>query len=404
MELPHASKAARFISESDFVRVVAHHDADGISTAGIVCRMVLASEGRYHSRIIEDPSEVSEHASEDTPTIFCDLGAAYLDQLPGNTVVIDHHPQRGEAEYEGTLVTPRYIDQEASSSCAAYVVARSLGVKLADIALVGAIGDDILYDDLVREVIERGVEDGVIEVGEGIRLVGDNPAEALAYSTDPYTEYSGDFKGARNFLNDRGLGGSIGEMDENQLSRFSTSVVLLATKNENASVETIESLVGEKYTLTQAPVRDAHTLSSYIEACGKMDKGGLGLSLCVGEGDTEEVKRVYRSFQSNLIETIENVDVNEGDPTVVRVETDFDTGPVADVFHRWITGERGDVIVINTDGHASMRSRTTDAGECMRESASRVGGTGGGHPSRGGANVPKQKISEFTRIVRSYAG
>ncbi|XGI83874.1 DHH family phosphoesterase [Halorutilales archaeon Cl-col2-1] len=407
----NARKAAGLLRCEEFVEVVSHNDADGLSTAGIVCDLLSRWETRYHFRCVDDPGRVGSHVSKDVTTVACDLGASYLDRLPPNTVVVDHHPSEGRGGFGGILVTPRDegdADDEASSSCGAHIVAKESGsgAKTADTALLGVIGDDVLDSgsDLVEEVIDDGVESGVIDETVGARLVGERVDEALAYSTDPYTEYTGDVEAARGYVEELGLPISVTDMDDDETTRFSTAVFLLALR-EASNPETAAETVGERYLLSDADGYDAHTFAAYVEACGKTGNPGLGLSLCLGDatGDVKKARKLYRSFESSLIDEVENADVEEEDGSglcTVRISGGFDTGSVADVFHRWISDSEV-VLVVNPDGEMSLRSGSeVDAGRTLRDCASRVGGEGGGHPERGGSVVPSETKDEFIDCVK----
>jgi len=71
---------------------------------------------------------------------------------------------------------------------------------------------------------------------------------------------------------------------------------------------------------------------------------------------------------------------------------------VADVLYDWFTG---DVVVVSTEGDASLRSSSSsfDCGRVAHEAAKATGGEGGGHPGRGGANF-EAPAEVFAREVR----
>lgn len=374
-------EAAERVASSEFVRVVAHADADGVSSAACLCSALSSHGIGYHFTALEDPSQSSESDAD----VFCDLGAAYLDKIEDG-VVIDHHPAHDAEGFDGVLVGT----DAPSSSIAAYRVAREMGVDACDpfSALVGAVGDGIsLSGDEMSDVVEDAVEAGA-KKGEGARLVGEDPVEALAYSTRPFTRLSGDYEAARAFVDD---------VD----SELPTALVLLALTEEGTRPEAVTELVGDLYRLPSGI--DLRTLSRYVEACAVSGKHGLALSLCIDTAShVEEGREVWRAFESTLIEKVRSAEVErDGDeePAFAHTKGDFDTGAVADVLYDWVTG---DVVVVNEDGDASLRADSFDCGRVAREAVRLVGGEGGGHPSRAGTSFPVADVSrdEFFEAVR----
>lgn len=384
-------EAADRIASLEFVRVVAHADADGVGSAACVCSALSSLGVPYRFTALEDPSDVPDVEAD----VFCDVGAAYLDRMGGtdDMVVIDHHPPQGAQEApDGTEVTGGFdgvlVGTGApSSSVAAYHVASRISPDdTAPVAaLVGAIGDGVPLND---EDVPRVVEDAVAVGAKrkvGARLVGESRVESLAYSTSPFTRLSGDYETARGFVDD---------MDDD----FSTAVVLLALTQEGARAEAVEGLVGDLYELPSGV--DLHTLARYVEACAVSGKHGLAFSVCLNPAaHLDEAREAWRAFESTVIEKVRGAEIEEGSPTFALTDGTFDTGAVADVLYDWVTG---DVVVVNEDGEASFRAGSFDCGRVARETARAVGGEGGGHPSRSGASFSASDVSrdDFVEAVR----
>ena len=370
-------EAAERIASSEFVRIAAHADADGVASAACLCSALSSLGIGYHFTALEEPSSVVEVDAD----VFCDLGAAYLDRID-DAVVIDHHPPSDVEGFDGVLAGT----DASSSSVAAHRVASRMSSGNPVAALVGALGDGAnLDDENFSDIVDEAVETGA-EREEGARLVGETSVEKLAYSTRPFTRLSGDYEAAREFVDD---------LDEDDLS---TAVVLLALTQEASRAEAVAELVGDVYLFPSEVY--LHELSRYVETCAVSGKHGLALSLCLDpEAHLEEARKAWRAFESNVIEKVRSASVEDGgesEPSFARVKGDFDTGAVADVLYDWVTG---DVVVVNEDGDASFRAETFDCGRVAREAARLVDGEGGGHKSRAGASfdVPRD---EFIKAVR----
>lgn len=362
-------EAAERIASQDFVRIAVHADADGIASAAAICTALNSENVGYHVTALKEPSEVSGVDAD----VLCDLGAAYLDELDDH-VVIDHHPPAGE--FDGVLVGT----DSPSSSVAAHRVASRLSSGSPIVALVGAVGDGVPLER-VEDTVEEAVTSGV-EKDEGVRLVGNDAVEALAYSTHPFTRLSGDYEGAREFVN--------------ETEDIQTGVVLLSLTNDGASPEAVADIVGEVYRLPVRTDVHLHELSRYVETCAVSGKHGLALSLCLSPEDhLDDARSAWREFESSVIERVRSAKIEDGEPSFALTNGSFDTGAVADVLYDWVTG---DVVVVNEGGDASFRG-SFDCGRVARESARSVGGEGGGHPSRAGASFETQR-DEFIREVR----
>ncbi|MDI3501924.1 MAG: single-stranded-DNA-specific exonuclease, partial [Archaeoglobi archaeon] len=92
-----AKEVAEFLSAKDYVTVVSHHDADGITAASIIShalnRRGIPFHVTIHSKLT--PEVV---ASVEEPVVFCDMGSAEPELLEGleDFAVIDHHRPYGE--------------------------------------------------------------------------------------------------------------------------------------------------------------------------------------------------------------------------------------------------------------------------------------------------------------------
>jgi len=142
-----ARPAAEKIKAQRFVRVVSHHDADGITACGIVCHMLQRLGIPFQATIVSNlDASVSGALDSAQFVIFCDMGSGQPDIVNKfNAVVLDHHiPQDGSTQVQ---VNPHLIGldggSEVSASGVCYSLARIMGDNsdLSGLAISGAIGD-----------------------------------------------------------------------------------------------------------------------------------------------------------------------------------------------------------------------------------------------------------------------
>ena len=120
--------------EAGFVRIFSHYDADGLTSAGILCNAFLRKGIPFHTSIVPklSPQLLQALRAEDGLILLCDMGTAQLDavleQLSGkNIVIIDHHapppPNEQPPQLPRTLETSSFstnATNEHSSALAAF--------------------------------------------------------------------------------------------------------------------------------------------------------------------------------------------------------------------------------------------------------------------------------------------
>ena len=99
-------------SDSSFM-VISHHDADGLSSAGIMGSALARAKTRFSVRIVEELREdiVDEINKTDSGImIFTDIGSGYfelLSTIKAETIlVLDHHPPTGEPPKKVAQLNP----------------------------------------------------------------------------------------------------------------------------------------------------------------------------------------------------------------------------------------------------------------------------------------------------------
>ncbi|HTX44184.1 MAG TPA: DHH family phosphoesterase, partial [Methanocella sp.] len=231
-----AKPAAEKIKAQPFVRVVSHHDADGITACGIVCHMLRRLRIPFQATIVSnlEPS-ISTVLDPRQFVIFCDMGSGQPEIVNGfDAIVLDHHiPQEGNNKVQ---VNPHLIGQdgglEVSAAGVCYALARIMGDNrdLAGLAISGAIGDKQKMVGANRDILDESVEAGVVVVQKGLKL-GRGPLEkVLTYSTDPYFDFSGKPDDAGKFVAELGLHGNIESLSPEELKRLSSALVLKLLK------------------------------------------------------------------------------------------------------------------------------------------------------------------------------
>ena len=389
-----AGTLAGHLGHQDFVEIYAHHDADGIAAASIMCLALMRRDKKFRLRIVSELPEgdlVSENG-----LLLCDLGSGRTD-LRDDAMVIDHHLPGFSGSYH---VNPRLFgidgDRELSASGAAYLVANALGDNrdLAGLAVLGMIGDGQEISGKNKEIFNEGVAEGIITNGRGFHLAGRDPTERLYVSTTPYLPGISGNQAAVESILDRSTG------DEEADPSLLLSLLVLET-GETAGAGVARALYGDLFSLERETITDAHTLAAIIDACGKTGKGGLAASICMrSAAGVEEAWEITRSFRLQVIAALDGLCRQESGDGVYEIGDHQVISDVADAL-AYDCREGQTVIVIGKDNDVCRVSArcpgggTRDLGVVIRKIASDCGGSGGGHRLRAGATIPCSHLSQF---------
>ena len=216
------------IPKSEVIRVVSHLDADGISSASLIVKLLNNDDRKYSISIIPNiKKEVVEELAREPYKyfIFCDIGSgviSYIEKMfEGKTAfILDHHePEKLDCNDNIFFVNPHKfgIDGgvEVSGAGVVYLFSKAIDKSMeefAHIALIGAIGDMQErngFKKLNDEILKTAIGNEKIKVIKGLRLFGAQTKplyKVLEYCTDPYIPgVSGSESGSIQFLQQIGI-------------------------------------------------------------------------------------------------------------------------------------------------------------------------------------------------------
>jgi len=394
-----AGNIAEKLDKSDFVRVFGHHDADGIAAASIICHALYRQGKKFHLSIRSgiNSDDVRSHEM----TVLCDFGSS-MEDLPEDTVVIDHHIPCFNGEYH---INPRLFgidgDTDLSSSAVAYMVADHMGDNrdLCGLALLGMIGDHQEIGGKNAGIVNEGIANQFIIPGRGIPLAGDDITEKIHTAIKPYLPgISGNLEKAQAIVKENYEG------DEEGFERIISAIILemAAVSNEKSMC----SLWGDTWELQRSVIHDAHSLASITESCGLSGRGGLGAMLCMRNEDAiDEAKQIAVKHRLDTIEALAKITrYNEDGPAIFKIENPSVSSTVADILARDGLYETPVLTISRINGDYSVSARCPAKTDCdlssvMREAAESAGGTGGGHKSRAGAKIGEDNLLLFIKNV-----
>jgi single-stranded DNA-specific DHH superfamily exonuclease len=415
-----ARPAAEKILGQKFVRVVSHHDADGITACGIICLALQRQGIPFQATIVANlDTSIESVLDPAVPVIFCDMGSGHPDIVNKyDAVIIDHHVPHGT--HVNIMVNPHLagIDggSELSASGVAYAVAREMGdnVDLAGLAISGAIGDKQRMIGPNRAILEEGIKNGIIGVQKGLKL-GMGPVDkVLQYSIDPYFDFSGKHEETEKFVKELGLSGDIESLSHEDLKRLGSALSLLLLRK--SPPDTIDSLFGDVYLLNREIIRDVYDFTNTVNSCGKMGLPGLGLSVCLRYGPAlEDAEEKRFEYSGQILEALHKAISQVKDMSHIRyldICCSDVTGAIASTIIRYVMPDKpivvlnvdGDKIKVSARGTVVLINKGLDLAVAVRQSATAAGGNGGGHKIASGAAIPLGSKQEFLDAVNDIVG
>jgi single-stranded-DNA-specific exonuclease len=444
------------IPPGEGVLIISHLDADGLSAGSIMLQALLRSGLSPQLRIVKQlDDEVVKEISQSKSRfiIFTDLGSgqkSLLKKIGERTLIVVDHHQPEQVETELLELNPHLSNFNGSTDLSAAGTAYLLAVKMdrgnkfmAPLAIVGALGD--IQDKGERstliginaKIVEEAEKDGELIVKKGLKLYGfeSRPlVQCLAYTMEPYLPgLSGDEGACYKFIKNLGIEPRKADgswRSQSDLSREELRVVINSMIkyliSQGLSSRDAESVVGALYIFTKeatdSPLRDAREFSSSINACGRLGRYGLGVSICLGDrgevlNEFKEVLHEYRriiseylnwlSSDKEAIKILPHVQAIYGGTRVdekmigTLVSIAFSSKPFT--MDRPIVGFAisSGITKVSARGTTDLVRRGLNLGMVMKEAAERFGGTGGGHNIAAGAQIPLGKEDEFLSFADS---
>ena len=395
-----AGTVADRIKRQEFIEVYAHHDADGIAAASILCHAMLRAGIRFRLRVRQEIA--LSDLGGDTAYLLCDLGAGTED-LPRDVIVVDHHLPLSEGEFH---VNPRLYgidgDRELSSAGTAYYVAQKLGDNrdLAGLVIPGIIGDGQQMKGPNLEIFNEGITNGIIVPDRGITLPGRDMTERWYMATGPYLD---GISGAEERIAD-----IIGQSrdpaqgsDGIKLDTLLSQVVLEAAPKTTAA--SLLSVYGDTFHLQREVIEDAHALTAVIDACGKAGFGDIAATLCMRSShNLDRAWEIARQHHGRVIAAVRTVHPVEGHKGVYEITNATLASDVSDILARDIPHAVPVLVYARGGDLCRISARcppgtTADLGPLVRALAGSCGGNGGGHLLRAGATIPCDKVGMFAK-------
>lgn len=443
------------------ILIATHLDADGLAAASILGKILLIFGAPFVIRVYKqfDEDTLKDLNSDSADIcILTDMGSGYLhlieDKLNDSKclIILDHHkPVLTEVSSKNVLHTNPHIygidgTYEISGAGVTYFLAKAIEpreIELAHLAVVGALGD--MQDrgekrslcGLNEEIVKDSVNAGVLEVTTDILFFGRETKpiyKAIATSYNPYLPgLTGREDAVSAFLSRIGISLKEGErwktfsdlsFDEKQ-KIFSELTLYMV--QQGISSKDVLSLIGTVYTLKNeekwSPLRDCREFAHFLNACGKLNEGSLGIAICLGER-RELFDRGLKLLEDYRREIGKILSWIERDPVSIReleyiyivngenVLKDTMASTTASVLLSSGLVKQDKPVVVFAElndkhlkvslraGSLLVEEKGLNLAEIVQKCSEKVEGLGGGHSTAAGALIPKERKERFIELLQ----
>ena len=445
-EIDKVSKIFKSLIKEKNVKIISHIDADGLTSASIIAKMLLRENINFELRIVKQL--VSDNAkdldvSENDFLILTDLGSGHLNLLKNilektQVLILDHHEPKRMSDLNLFHLNPLlYGEEEISSSMLCYLFAKSVDIKNAEmihLAIVGAVGDALdekwEFAGLARKILKEGEEIGKVTILKGLRLYGrSRPVhKSLQYSFDPFIPgVSGSESAAVQFLSELGI--EIRNDDEwkklkdltiEEQSKLASAIIIERLRVKHPEVTDI---FGEIYLLSGMPeeLQDAREFATLLNACGRLGYYDTAIRLCFSDltamGDSEDVLNEYRRKISEGIEMIKSNNIIQKTDNATYIfcgDKILDTmvGTLTSVFlnSNLVDSSKPVFGLAESDGKIKISARASrdlkqiNLKEIIVYAIEQLQADGGGHKFAAGGLIEKIDKDKFIEIVDRKIG
>jgi len=427
-------QALKIVNSAPMIRVISHHDADGIAAAGVITGALRRAGKQFHLSIVKglDAEDVERLAKEGNDAVLMlDMGSGQIEsieKIDAKIAALDHHKPIRKSK-KVVQANPHFYDIDgmteacaSSLSLLAAVMMDPCNWELSPIAIAGIIGDRQHMGGMKgvnQQILDYAIEKKLVQVQKGLNLKGASVADAICDSVDPYfVGLSGRRENVLAFLESVKVNPDtpLGALDE-VYRRKLTSMLSLRLMGQGCRPETVEELVTDIHWIPSMSL-SAADLADLLNACGRMDHEGLGIALCVGDkdalGHAGELRREYtRKIMDQLLviesdggSAMEHIQYfHAPDPALAGAQCGLAMQYILDQSKPTLalSKSRGK-IKVSSRGTKYLVSKGLDLSSALKKSAEKLGGIGGGHAVAAGATVPIDKEEEFLKSVDDIVG
>jgi RecJ-like exonuclease len=291
-----------------------------------------------------------------------------------------------------------------------------------------------------REILKDAEKLGIVHPHKNLTIFGRQSRplpKKLEYCSEPLLPgLTGNYISCSKFIESLGIelkdpiGGEMRhyvDLSHEEKQKL-TSALYMLLLDHNAPHLVTDMLIGEVYELSKekpkTELRDAKEFATVLNACGRHERGDVGVSVCMGDRaeSWSQAKALLEKHRKELREGLEWVKTNGikemphiywFDASGVIRETLV--GVIAGMVYGAMQVKMGKPIIafgLTDEGELKISGRGNydlvraglKLGDALLEATKPLGGEGGGHDVAAGAKIPNDKREEFLKSMDGIVG
>ena len=427
LEIEIKSATEKFIEKSNQeILIISHFDTDGITSATIMIQTLKKLDKKFSVKILKRLEEETIYNLPKNKTIvFLDLASNNLNEIAESGIkdvfIIDHHEVIQEIPENVTIVNPQLNGKERiSSSGLTYLFCKEINPEIkgeiAKLAILGMIGD--LMEKDVDKLNNEILKDSEIKKRRGLLIYPSTRPinKVLEYSSHPYIPgITGNPEGISELLREAGLNNqkkckSIIELDEEEMSKLTTLIMLRNPKVKN------KDIIGNIFLIKFFnKIEDARELSAVINACSRLEESSLAIQFCMeipsAKKKAEYMHVKYRQLILSGLKYVSELEKISGNGFVIinakNKIKDTIVGTIASILSNSSVYEEGTIITTMAYYENKIKVSVRSVGkssrnlrEILNEVVEKIGGNVGGHEMAAGCMIKQEKEKEFIEMLR----
>ena len=299
------------------IRIISHHDTDGITSAAILTKTFQRLDKKFSIRIVKglEESIITEELKRqpNEALLFSDLASSNLDNfknLNQPVFILDHHEIDKTKVNDKTRIINPHLTSSPEDNCATgaglcYLFAKAISSEnqdLSSLAIIGLIGDrhETNLSKINQQIVTEAQD---LKIKKGIAIYPSTRPlrRALEWSTSPYIPgVTGSGPGAMEILRETEIpyDKTLMELSDNEMSKLITAIMIRRAQHNKP-----EDILGNLYILkffnTKEDVREISTL---INACSRLGYSDIAISYCLeSESAKTQALDIYTKYKQELV-------------------------------------------------------------------------------------------------------
>ncbi len=428
LELKIKKVAEKFleVSQDKEVQVISHFDTDGISSATIMIQALKKLDKKFSVKILKSLEEEFIHnLPKDKIILFLDLASGNLNHLANSELkevfIIDHHEITQEVPKKIHIINPElHNKQKISASGLTYLFSKQINPgnkELAKLAILGMIGD--MLEKEIDKLNNDILNDGEVKRKRGLLIYPSTRPinRVLEFSSSPYIPgVTGNVKGVLELLREiklkpeNGKYKSLIELDEEEMSKLVTSIMLRNPKAKNSKI------IGDIFLIKLFnKLEDTRELSAMINACSRSGESCIAIQFLMESPKAKKkAELIHAKHKQNLISGLKytsEIEKIQGKGFVIinarNQIKDTVIGTIASILSNSSLYEEGTIITTMAyyDDKIKISARTVGRnGRNVRQLLSKtiesIGGEVGGHEFAAGCIIKQEMEDKFINLLK----